>query len=120
MDILFRQSIKLTSLIRFAGSRQLFNATTILNKKLTKQLKFEQQPSIINRRGYGDDQNQLNPNTTVLDSATYEKISSETLESLSDYFEQLIESTAHLKNTDTNFSVIPLLFSINFYLKNYF
>lgn len=43
--------------------------------------------------------------TALLDLVTYESICAETLEGLCDYFDELIETTDHLKNTDITYSV---------------
>lgn len=41
----------------------------------------------------------------VVDEVTYERVCDETLESLTDYFEELIEDTSHLKNSDVTYGV---------------
>lgn len=41
----------------------------------------------------------------LMDLATFESLSSETLESLTDYFEELVESDPKLKNADIEYSV---------------
>lgn len=43
--------------------------------------------------------------TALLDLVTYESVSSDTLESLCEYFDRLVESAPHLKNADITFSV---------------
>lgn len=41
----------------------------------------------------------------LLDLVTYETVSGDTLESLWEYFEDLVESSPHLRNADINYSV---------------
>ncbi|KFB37258.1 AGAP000813-PA-like protein [Anopheles sinensis] len=49
----------------------------------------------------------MNPNdfiaTSLIDSVTYETVCSDTLESLCDYFEEVIEETAALKHADVTY-----------------
>lgn len=44
-------------------------------------------------------------NSALVDQATFEKACEETLESLSEYFEELIEDCDHLKSADVAYSV---------------
>lgn len=41
----------------------------------------------------------------LVDAAKFEKVCEETLESLSEYFEELVERAEHLKSPDVNYSV---------------
>lgn len=43
--------------------------------------------------------------TALLDMVTYESICAETLEALCEYFDELVEASTHLKNTDITYSV---------------
>lgn len=43
--------------------------------------------------------------TSTLDEVTYDKVCTETLHGLSDYFEQLVESVDYLPNSDVAYSV---------------
>lgn len=43
--------------------------------------------------------------SALLDLVTYEAVSSDTLESLCEYFDRLVETAPHLKNADITFSV---------------
>lgn len=43
--------------------------------------------------------------SALLDLVTYETVSNDTLESLCEYFEDLAESSPHLRNADINYSV---------------
>lgn len=43
--------------------------------------------------------------SALLDLMTYEAICSDTLEGLCEYFDDLVESTPHLKSADVNYSV---------------
>lgn len=68
----------------------------------------------------------MNPNdfiaTSLIDSATFEVVCSDTLESLCDYFEQLVEDTSSLTAADVTYGV-SCLYDFNvciamFYLKD--
>lgn len=50
--------------------------------------------------------------TALLDLVIYEAACSDTLEGLCEYFDDLVESTPHLKSADVNYSVRILLFSL--------
>lgn len=50
--------------------------------------------------------------SALLDIVTYETVSGDTLESLCEYFEDLVESSPHLRNADINYSVRRKLFII--------
>lgn len=50
--------------------------------------------------------------TALLDLVIYESVCSDTLEGLCEYFDDLVESTPHLKSADVNYSVRILLFSL--------
>lgn len=45
------------------------------------------------------------PEIQLVDSVRFEKVCEETLESLTDYFEELVEDATHLKSTDVSYSV---------------
>lgn len=53
----------------------------------------------------------MNPNdfiaASLIDSVTFETVCSETLESLCDYFEHLVEETSFLKSADITYGVGP-------------
>lgn len=50
----------------------------------------------------------------VLDNNTFDKVCEETLDSLSEYFEELIEVAPHLKSADVSYGVSSLsMFSIS-------
>lgn len=52
---------------------------------------------------------------SVLDQVTYERVCSETLDAINDYFEQLLESTDNLPGSDISYSVgLYNLFTFNF------
>jgi len=52
-----------------------------------------------------------------LELETYEHVCSETLESLSDYYEQVVEDCPHLNDPDVSIGVkIQELLSLSFYL----
>ncbi|XP_058117355.1 frataxin homolog, mitochondrial-like [Anopheles ziemanni] len=55
----------------------------------------------------------INPDaTSLIDSVTYETVCSDTLESLCDYFEEVIEETAVLKHADVTYG--DGVFTVNF------
>ena len=58
-----------------------------------------------------------NPNDFIaealVDSNTFEAVCAETLESLCDYFDEIIEQTSHLNTADVTFGVKP--FKLNLY-----
>lgn len=61
---------------------------------------------IFHRFSSSSSSNQPDPiGTALLDLVTYESICAETLEGLCDYFDELIETSVHLKNTDITYSV---------------
>lgn len=51
--------------------------------------------------------------SALLDLVTYEAVSSDTLESLCEYFDRLVETAPHLKNADITFSVKRSFLSFN-------
>lgn len=63
----------------------------------------------------------MNPNdfiaVSLIDSITFEAVCSDTLESLCDYFEQLVEEAAFLKSADITYGVSPGLRAITLKLK---
>lgn len=50
------------------------------------------------------------PDVTDVDQAVFEEICNETLESLCDYFEEIVDSSPNLKGADVTFSVSMLFF----------
>lgn len=45
----------------------------------------------------------------ILDINTFEVVCSDTIEALCDYFEELVESSSHLQNSDITYGVMSLL-----------
>lgn len=62
-----------------------------------------------NRRSYG---NEIETESSSLDSATYERVCSETLDALCDYFEELTESAPDVPGSDVAYSVGPVLVAL--------
>lgn len=51
------------------------------------------------------DRRLFSTNIELVDSVTFEKVCDETLESLCEYFEELVESASHLQSADVQYGV---------------
>ncbi|CAH2070978.1 unnamed protein product, partial [Iphiclides podalirius] len=59
---------------------------------------------ILNQRKFATNQTNSSQSSDVVDPLVFEEICNETLESLCDYFEEIIERSANLKGADVTFS----------------
>ncbi|XP_055586506.1 frataxin homolog, mitochondrial [Uranotaenia lowii] len=82
----------------------LQNRTKQLNTRNVNVFKTSPEEKSTHRRRWFSS---MNPNdflaTSLIDSATYEVVCSETIESLCDYFEELVEECPHLKAADVTY-----------------
>ncbi|XP_020282320.1 frataxin homolog, mitochondrial [Pseudomyrmex gracilis] len=67
---------------------------------LKKQRRIFPQLSV---RGFNSDTGSPHPTESELSLVQYEKICNETLDSLTEYFEELLEATAHLPDADVSY-----------------
>lgn len=91
----------------FINKNRILQNLTISSNKVICQTKIEHKnifTSLPNERFLS-----TKPTEHVVDSvlnhATYEKVCSETLDGLNDYFEQLLESVDYLPGSDIQYSV---------------
>lgn len=95
MNILFRLNIRtLIPLVRQA-------TLTITMPIMYKQQQLHRVYSSTN--GIPPTRDQIG--SALLDLVTYDTVSSDTLESLCEYFDDLVETSPHLRNADINYSV---------------
>lgn len=103
--------------------RNIFRTSRWLVRKqinICPHLMLRYYPSVCNIRTNEPVFRQYSSNSTtdsleVVDQVTFEEICNETLESLCDYFEELIEQSPNLKGADVMFSV-SLMITITYTL----
>lgn len=82
--------------------RQINSFAPVIINKLTC---VEPSYIVLNRRKFATNQGSSFQSSDTVDPLVFEEICNETLESLCDYFEEIVEQSAHFKGADVTFSV---------------
>lgn len=105
LTIMFRNKRPLSQIRRIVQHTNLINNSA--NKRVSVTTNFEEvKNKLLNNSGtYCASKRLSSTDSSTADSATYEKACEETLESLCEYFEELVENASHLRDTDVTYSV---------------
>lgn len=105
LKIMFRNKRALSQIRRIVQQTNLINNTANKHVSLTTNFGEVKNKLLVNWGAYYASIRHCSTESSTVESATYEKACEDTLESLCEYFEELVENASHLRDSDVTYSV---------------